>query len=465
MSSARLLLALPVAFLLLACGGGGGGSASSGGTTTPPPPPPTDYWAKHLGGAQDDGGFLSMPFSGGVLLVGTTRSFGAGGSDAWVLKADATGAIQAQVALGGSFDDALYDARPTSDGGFILAGTTASFGAGAATPQAWLVKLNADLTVAWEYRYVPEAPATSARFATVVPVGNQFLALGALTAGDTDTALFTVIGSDGTLQTQQAWSGKLGTRFISAAEAPDHGLFLGGEAMVTDFLPVGVTTPYAASWYARLAPDLQTLNFSRYFVASYTSNLTVVRATSDGGAVMAGSWTGYGFTDCWVAKLNPTTGFLDWQTGIGGGSGWNLALDLLETPDHHLLLTASTTATFSAGGTDLWRIKLDGTGAVLWQKTYGTAGGEGLGGAASWIDPGTQSIFSVSGVQTANAGQDLWLLKTKADGTCPPYEKTSNGVVYSATKAPLNFTPTVTDLHGQFVATASTRTVTTAQLQ
>ncbi len=102
------------------------------------------------GGAGTDGGIALQTSDGGYLLAGSTNSFGAGGFDAWVLKLDSTGTITWQKTYGGTGDES-GTIRQTSDGGYILAGFTKSFGAGGS--DAWLLKLTSTGTITWQKTY------------------------------------------------------------------------------------------------------------------------------------------------------------------------------------------------------------------------------------------------------------------------------------------------------------------------
>lgn len=87
---------------------------------------------------------------GGAVAAGYTQSAGAGGDDAWVMKLDAAGAPTWSFVFGGAGSDQARDVRATSDGGYIVAGQSASFGA---SGEAWLLKLASNGALGFENRY------------------------------------------------------------------------------------------------------------------------------------------------------------------------------------------------------------------------------------------------------------------------------------------------------------------------
>ena len=83
-------------------------------------------------------------------MAGYTDSFGAGKSDLWLLKLDAGGNITRQKSYGGTGRDAAYSIQETSDG-YIAAGDTESFGAG--DYDFWVLKLGSGGNVIWQKTY------------------------------------------------------------------------------------------------------------------------------------------------------------------------------------------------------------------------------------------------------------------------------------------------------------------------
>ena len=72
-------------------------------------------------------------------------------SDIWVLKLDRDGTITWQKTYGGSGYDDAYSIQQTSDGGYIVAGDTYSFGAGSG--DVWVLKLDQCGNITWQKTY------------------------------------------------------------------------------------------------------------------------------------------------------------------------------------------------------------------------------------------------------------------------------------------------------------------------
>lgn len=90
-----------------------------------------ELWTHTYGGSSDDEAkSIQQTADGGYVIAGYTTSFGAGSTDYYVVKTDAQGDALWTRTYGGIDDDAAYSIRQTTDGGYVVAGYTASFVAG-----------------------------------------------------------------------------------------------------------------------------------------------------------------------------------------------------------------------------------------------------------------------------------------------------------------------------------------------
>jgi hypothetical protein len=109
-------------------------------------------WASTYGGAGKDYlEAIQQTSDGGYIVAGFTYSFGPGDADAWVLKLDSAGTVAWQKTYGGMVNEYARSIHQTADGGYIVAGNTHSFGAGDA--DAWVLKLDSAGAVTWQKTY------------------------------------------------------------------------------------------------------------------------------------------------------------------------------------------------------------------------------------------------------------------------------------------------------------------------
>jgi len=105
--------------------------------------PPDTLWTGTLGGTGNDEGYsVQQTIDGGYIIAGRTMSYGAGGSDVYLIRTDASGSEEWSQTFGGSASDYGQSVQLTSDGGYIIAGYTSSYGAGSS--DVYLIKTNAN---------------------------------------------------------------------------------------------------------------------------------------------------------------------------------------------------------------------------------------------------------------------------------------------------------------------------------
>ena len=109
-------------------------------------------WTKTYGGTDSDyGNSVQATQDGGYIIAGTTWSSGAGSSDVWLIKTDAVGDTVWTKTYGDTNSEYGYSVQETQDGGYIIAGTTYSFGVGSG--DVYLIKTDAVGDTVWTKTY------------------------------------------------------------------------------------------------------------------------------------------------------------------------------------------------------------------------------------------------------------------------------------------------------------------------
>jgi hypothetical protein len=97
-------------------------------------------WSRTLGGTGSSCAAMELTRDGGFILAGETTSRGAGGADGYLVKTDAQGNVLWENTFGSTGDDQFFAVQATSDGGYVMTGSTARPGG----TYVYLVKTDAN---------------------------------------------------------------------------------------------------------------------------------------------------------------------------------------------------------------------------------------------------------------------------------------------------------------------------------
>ncbi len=340
---------------------------------------------------------------GGYIFVGTTSTYGWGEPDAWLVKTDYKGTRLWDATFGGKGYDAATSVRQTPDGGYVIAGTTFTYGAGGS--DAWLVKTDANGNKVWD-RTFGGVGNDSASSVQQTSDGGYIISgtTSSFGAGGTDAWL---VKTDykGFRLWDRTFGGKGDESASSVQQTSDGGYIISG-----------TTSSYGAggsdAWLVKTDSNGIRL-WDKTFGGPGNESASSVQQTSDGGYVIAGTTSSYGAggSDAWLIKTD-ANGTRFWDRTFGG-PGNDSASSVQQTSDGGYII-AGTTSSFGAGGTDVWLIKTDYRGNRLWDKTFGGTGNE----SASQVKQTREGGYVIAGTTSSYGagGTDAWLLYV-LDGT------------------------------------------------
>ena len=134
--------------------------------------------------------------------------------------------------------------------------------------------------------------------------------------------------------------------------------------------------------------------------------------TPDGGYAIAGftSSFGAGSDDFWVLKMD-ASGNIQWQKTYGS-FGFEIATQIQPTSDGGFIVVGFGDLS-SMGNNDAWLLKLDGSGNVEWQKAYGTTANET---ATTVIQTSDGGFLFTGSIEIASNSYNAWLVKLSSGG-------------------------------------------------
>lgn len=151
--------------------------------------------------------------------------------------------------------------------------------------------------------------------------------------------------------------------------------------------------------------------WAKIYEASTDQRISSIQQTADGGYVSIGYVYDQSDYDIWVLKLD-AEGEFSWGKTYGGGN-YDYASSFQQTSDGGYVL-GGRTQSYGSGSSDTWILKLDPSGTVTWQKTYGGIDDD----FASSIKPTIDGGFIVAG-KTESFGTgtgDALILKLDSNG-------------------------------------------------
>ncbi|MFZ4708112.1 MAG: T9SS type A sorting domain-containing protein, partial [Bacteroidales bacterium] len=356
--------------------------------------------------------------------------------------------IQWQQCYGGSEDEVVYDIIPYS-GGYLVAGGTASedgditFSHGSS--EFWIIKINSVGSLLWEKTF----GGSSGEFCTRIldDLDNSFYLIGSSVSSDGDISYDPYPGSNDiwVVKIDSAgnilWDKIIGGGMIDAIESAsvtnDGGIAIFGWTGSQNG-DVSINYGMYDMWLVKLNSDGDIVWDKSYGTDDFDWGIDIIQ-TRDGGFLIGGASTigDGGNLTCEPYNLNAeaillkldSLGNIEWQNCYGG-SGHDGIYSLMELEDGYLISAYGESEDGDLvgsgwhGGADIWVIKIDFFGNIIWQKCYG---GSNYESALNIFSDSNNGFVLIGATESQNGDitnnhsiseydNDIWYLKIDSVG-------------------------------------------------
>jgi len=387
---------------------------------------------------------IQQTHDGGYIMAGYTTTYGAGGNDVYLVKTNSSGAILWTKTFGGTSDDFAFSVQQTTDRGYIVAGSTASFGAGG--NDVYLIKTDSTGTYQWSKTYGKAGDEFGYSVQQTLEGGyiiNGFT--NSMGSWYSDQYLIKTNSIGDTLWTK-VFGGGTYNHFASfiVQQTLDGGYISSGIAYPSGGVE-GQGSPYLIKTNAN-GNKLWSKNYTygNQYLAIYS-----LQQTSDKGYMMAGSYVA-GFS------ADSASGIILLKTDSLGTPLWGKTFDgegddalislhcpsVQQTSDHGYITTGTYEDNSSNYNNFIFLVKTDSTGTLKWSNTFTSSTDltKNFDDEGFWVHQTKDGGYMVAG--TSSIGADVYsiynpyLIKTDANGHtsgCNEYTQTVRQVSSSFT--------------------------------
>ena len=328
--------------------------------------PGDTLWTRIYGGwLSEHGHCVRQTLDGGYILTGYTGSFEPIGGNVWLMKTDANGDSVWTRVFGGDSEDIGWHVQQTADSGYVVGGRTASFGAGLSDMYLIKTEPNGDTLRGgrnlgtrtyggpdWEGCYLAQQTTDGGY---VMAGRTRSFGMGGFD--------FYVVKTDhrGDVIWERTYGGTADDKAFSIQQTPDGGYIIAGD---TKSFGVG-----GAIWLIKADANGDTL-WTRTYGGISNDEASCVQMTTDGGYIIFGETYSFGAggADFYMVKTD-ANGDTVW-TRTHGGTDHELLSEGQQTSDGGYVMVGYTMS-FGAGKKDIYVVKTDANGDTMWKRTYG----------------------------------------------------------------------------------------------
>jgi len=325
---------------------------------------PDTLWTKTYGGISEEWGhFVQQTSDFGYIIAGGTESFGVGSTDIYLIKTDYFGDTLWTKTYGGVNVDIAYSVQQTNDGGYVIVGQTSSYGAGGS--DVWLIKTNASGDTLWTKTYGGAYNDYGVSVKQTTEGGYIISGTTYASSWLDDNVYIIKTDSLGNTLWATIWNRPDANNADRGGEiqlTDDGGYIMVGHSYNAVGIGIKVTL---------LKLDSSgTIEWWKAHGIEFEQRGSSVLQTDNGGYVFS-AYTGTANPDFWLVKTN-SVGDTLWSKRFGGPDA-EYPGQMWQTADSGYAIVGYT-ASFGSGGNDVWLVKTDWNGNEIWNLPFGSTG-------------------------------------------------------------------------------------------
>jgi hypothetical protein len=337
---------------------------------------------------EEKASYINKTNDEGYIITGSTNSFGAGGHDVYLIKTDSLGNLLWSKTYGGSGTDFGYYVKQTTDNGYIIGGYTESFGA--ILKDAFIIKTDSNGNLLWSKMF------------------GEGLSEYCYAVDETSDGRYVLVYSKGLIKVDSignlVWSKKYNANLYFFQKTNDEGFILVGDK--------DSSVAYNQACLIKTDSSGNILWSKKYFDGETGYGKSVIQ-TSDGGYMSTG-YTRLISSSAIVGHIIKTdsSGNLIWLKQFSNPNGSSHGWSVIETDDGGFAISGDAYH-YPPNTEDSYLMKLSSNGNLIWSRRIGTLVGDERGYS---LVQDNMSRYLITGFTWGFGSSDIYLIRTDTIG-------------------------------------------------
>jgi len=395
-------------------------------------------WQQCYGGSDNDVAYDIIAIENGYFITGGTGSsdgdisFSHGMGDGWLVRTDSTGNLLWEKTYGGSDSEGFMRILTSTDGNYYLLGTSwstdgdISYNPYPGTGSFWIVKIDVEGNILWDK--IAGGTKGDYLWTGAATADGGVVAIGEVSSDDGHVSVFyggndtwiVKLSADGEVE----WDYTIGTGWFDIGQAiiqtSDGGYLAGSNSIILQGAVGNIScTPPSFGWVTGVLTKFDAdmnVQWQRCYGGNNHDAISGILELDDGYVFVGGTEStnmpGHkGNGDVWVVRID-FDGNIIWQKAFGGSIG-EAGNKIFQTDDNGFIVAGNTYSnngdvsgnhSMSEYYPDIWMFKINSVGELQWQQCFGGGGREEI---SNGVVRKSDNNFVIAGITNLGPSYDV----------------------------------------------------------